>query len=94
MVTRASFTGDMRQWDPVASGYLTLGMGGRGWSAPVGAAAGLALPPATLDALRSANKGGTRSVQPGWLGTALHQAGQMRLCLMHVDDFTHGALRG
>jgi hypothetical protein len=86
VVNRASFSEDARAWDPVASGYLTLGMGGRGRSPALGAEAGVDLLPGTVAAVQAANEGGPRAVQPGWLGTALHHAGLKTAVLGCADD--------
>lgn len=88
VVTRASFAPDRERWDPVASAYLTLGMGGRGYSPPVFfplTGQGVQFP--VVRALGDLNQGGTRVVEPGFLGTSLRRAGLKSAALGCADTW-------
>jgi hypothetical protein len=86
VVTRATFDPEDHRWDPEASAFLTLGVGGRGWSPRLYYADGVDLLPGAVAALREENEGGTRSVEPGYLGSALHHAGLRTAVLGCADD--------
>lgn len=86
-VSRATFAEDPARWDATASGALTLGTGGRGWSPPLAyAPAGVNLPPAQVARMRALNRGGTRAVKVGFLGEALRRSGGRAAALGCADD--------
>jgi hypothetical protein len=86
-VTRATFDPAGEKWDAEASAYLTLGMGGRGRCTRVDYRGGLDLLAAAVARLRQENRGGTRAVAPGRLGTLLRQAGRQTAALGCADDW-------